>query len=416
MNNSADFDVALLVKLVALKAVTMVVSCLVVTATYLYFDVSLPYAQLITTLFVSAGLVFVWMGRLAFRVPVTEFEIFVLLVSDVVVLSLLIEQSGGSANPFTSSLLVPLALSAALLQKAYSLVIALIAVVIYANWTFGGEGHHMDHSKFSLHLYGMWINFLISAAILFVFITYAMDSVRRRESQLRSAREKILHDEQIVAVATLTATTAHALGSPLSTMAILVDEWAREGKLDAEKRVFKEQLDICKQYLAGVGSASSGVKVSQQTLLSVAEFYEALRDHFQLLRPASSVVFTIDESIGSQNILQNRSLLLALVNLIENALQSGGDAVKVNFRAGEAHLYIDIIDNGEGMSPGVKNSLGQPFISSKKGGWGLGVYLSNSTIEQFGGKISVHDGVEHGTEMLVEIALQADANVSTADH
>ncbi len=404
-NHSADFDQALLVKLIALKAVTLLVSCLVVLATYLYFKLDLPYQQLSSTLCVSAFVIVLWLVRLKIRVPVSEFEIFVLLVSDVVILSLLVDQTGGSANPFTSSLLVPLALSAALLRKRYSLSAVLVAVLVYANWTFGGDStEHINHSNFSLHLYGMWINFLISAAILFLFITYAMDSVRSRETQLQQAREKILRDEQLVAVATLTATTAHALGSPLSTMAILVEEWEREGELDDERRVFKEQLMICKKYLGGIGTVSRGVEVSQQSSMSVGDFFVELRHYFHLLHPEENVSFSLAPATEAKNILQNRSFLMALVNLIENSLQSGGDTTLVSFTSSNNFLRISILDNGVGLSIAVKNKMGKPFMSSKKGGWGLGVYLSNSTIEQFGGEISMHEGVNGGTETTVDIA------------
>ncbi len=404
-SHSADFDLPLLVKLIALKAVTLLVSCLVVLATYLYFKLELPYQELSHTLCVSAFVIVLWLVRLKIRVPVSELEIFVLLVSDVVILSLLVDQTGGSANPFTSSLLIPLALSAALLRKRYSLSAVLVAVLVYANWTFGGDSSaHMNHSNFSLHLYGMWINFLISAAILFLFITYAMDSVRSRESQLQNAREKILRDEQLVAVATLTATTAHALGSPLSTMAILVEEWEREGTLDDERRVFKEQLMICKKYLAGIGTVSRGVEVSQKVPMNVREFFIELRHYFHLLHPEENVSFAIDPAAEVKNILQNRSFLMGLVNLIENSLQSGGDRTSVKFINSDDFLKISILDNGAGLSSAVKNKMGKPFMSTKTGGWGLGVYLSNSTIEQFGGEISMHDGVNGGTETTVDIA------------
>lgn len=410
-SNSADFDLTLLVKLIALKAVMLLVSCLVVLATHLYFELELPYGQLRNILCVSAFVVVLWLLRLKIRIPVSEFEIFVLLVSDVIILSLLVDQTGGSANPFTSSLLVPLALSAALLRKPYSLSAALVAVLVYANWTFsGGSSAHMNHSNFSLHLYGMWINFLISAAILFLFITYAMDSVRSRETQLQNAREKILRDEQLVAVATLTATTAHALGSPLSTMAILVEEWERggegegENERDDERRIFKEQLMICKKYLAGIGTVSRGVDVSQQTSMSVNDFFVELRNYFHLLHPEDNVRFSIDPTIEEKSILQNRSFLMALVNLIENSLQSGGDSTSVSFVSLDDLLKISILDNGTGISAAVKNNMGKPFVSSKKGSWGLGVYLSNSTIEQFGGEISMHDGANGGTETTVDIA------------
>ncbi len=407
MQPARDFDKTLLVKLVALKIVTVMASVLVVIVTSLYFGVELPVKQFIWILGVCFVVAFIWLVRLPLKIPVTELEIFLLLLSDVLLVSLMIDRSGGSANPFTSYLLVPLALSAALLHKRFSLVIALTAVVVYASWTFGDEAHHMDHSNFELHIYGMWINFLITAIILFVFITYAMDSVKQREVQLQSAREKILRDEQLVAVASLTANTAHALGSPLSTMAILVDEWSRtngeSGELSGETKIFKEQIDVCKQYLASIGSASKSVALSEQKKDSVDEFFLTLKHHFQLLRPEERIAFDLDENVRVRSILQNGSLVLAVANLIENALQSGGSEVFVAFYENEGKLCISIVDDGPGLTPELKSQIGQPFISSKKGGWGLGVYLSNSTVEHFGGRIQMLDASGGGTETVIQL-------------
>ncbi len=408
MNSTFHAHDGLLFKLVAFKSVMLLVTVAVVFAAYHYFSMDLPYAQMGHVLGVSFVLVCLWVLRLTWRMPVMTVEVFLLLASDLVMLALLVDHSGGSANPFASSMLVPLALAAALLPKLYSLGLALVAVVIYAYWTFAGDGQHMDHSNFSLHLYGMWINFLLCAAILFVFITYAMESLRQREAQLQSAREKILRDEQLVAMATVTATTAHALGSPLSTMAIMLEEWEREGRLDEESHVFKEQLDICKRYLASIGKAHHSQEA--RYAITVTRCLDELKTRIQLLHPASEATFAAEDAVTSATLAFHHSLLLALVNLVENALQAGGDKVSVRACASDEGVCIVIADNGAGLSPDIKANLGQAFIASKKGGWGLGVYLSNSTVEQFGGNISIRDAVGGGTETLVYLPLTADTS------
>ncbi len=418
MKNTFHAGDGLLFKLVALKAVMLLAAVTVVFTVYHYFDMDLPYAQIGHVLGFGFVLVCLWVLRLTWRMPVMTVEVFLLLLSDLVMLVLLVDHSGGSANPFASSMLVPLALAAALLPKFYSLGLALIAVLVYAYWTFAGDGQHMDHSNFSLHLYGMWINFLLCAIILFVFITYAMDSLKQREAQLQSAREKILRDEQLVAMATITATTAHALGSPLSTMAILVDEWVREGRLDGDSQIFKEQLDVCKSYLANIGKTHQ--ELGESYGVAVRQCKDELQARIQLLHPASDVAFTLDASLSTRILLFNHALLLGLVNLVENALQAASDKVTVHFCAADEGLCIAITDNGEGLSPELKATLGQAFIASKKGGWGLGVYLSNSTVEQFGGSISIRDAASGGTETLVFLPLEAitsppDAMTSTTE-
>lgn len=420
MTSTLDYDKSLLKKLIALKCVTLIVSVLIVASVYFYFDIELQYESLVTTLIAGFVVLCLWSIRIALKFPVTELEIFFLLVSDIIILLFLIEQSGGNANPFTSSMLVPLALAAALLRKAYSLTVVILTVAIYAYWNFGGDEHsmgHMDHSNFSLHLYGMWINFLISAFILFIFVTYAMDSVRNREAELQEAREKILRDEQLVAIATVAATTAHALGTPLSTMSILLENWEGEALVgENEASIFREQLAICKNHLGNIGSATKSVASNEQIKAKVEDFYVDLRDHFHILRPTDNLTFSLGEGCRLCEIKQNRFLLLAIANLIENALEAGGDKTCVEFELFDHKLAIVITDDGEGLSQDLRDKLGKRFITSSKNGWGLGVYLSNSTIERFGGKISMLDHITGGTITTVELPLLASMDIQRSDN
>ena len=48
--------------------------------------------------------------------------------------------------------------------------------------------------------------------------------MRRRDQELAALRETALRDQQIVELGTLAAGTAHELNTPLSTLAILVEE------------------------------------------------------------------------------------------------------------------------------------------------------------------------------------------------
>ncbi len=408
MNKLLDFDKSTLLKLLGLKLLTLLLSALVLLFTYMTIDIELDYQRILLSIGLGLLVLVLWYFRSRLAFSVSEVEVFLLLASDILILSLLIHYSGGSANPFASSLLVPLALATALLTKKLSLAVVVLTLIIYAGWTFGGSGHaHVNHSMFSLHLYGMWVNFLLCAIILFVFITYATDSIKKREYHLQEAREKILRDEQLVAIATLTASTAHALGTPMSTMSIVTEEWEREGRMDAEKALLCEQLDICKKYLARIGDVVKDGHEDVVELHPVEELFGELRNQLLLLRPAEDLSFHLDESLKPFHLKNNRSLLFAMVNLVENAMQSGGDSTCVEFEKQGEELHIVISDSGEGLNPEMKKMLGNAFITSKKGGWGLGAYLSNSTVEKFGGKISMMDRESGGTRTVVVLPLTA---------
>ena len=70
----------------------------------------------------------------------------------------------------------------------------------------------------------MWANFAISAAIIIYFISRMASALKIQQQEIALQREAQLRDEQLLAVGTLAAGTAHELGTPLNTMKLLVDE------------------------------------------------------------------------------------------------------------------------------------------------------------------------------------------------
>ena len=147
--------------------------------------------------------------------------------------------TGGYTNPFVSLYLLPISLAAASLPRAYAWSIGALCGVCYSlvwrwhvplppvNARFG--------SDFDLHVAGMWVNFLIAAALIVFFVGRMARLVRRRDQELAALREAALRDQQIVELGTLAAGTAHELNTPLSTLAILVEELNESATTPAQR-------------------------------------------------------------------------------------------------------------------------------------------------------------------------------------
>ena len=94
------------------------------------------------------------------------------------------------------------------------------------------------------------------------------------------------------------------------------------------------------------------------------------------------------------------------VNLIQNAIESmpQGGEVKINVRKADTqYVCIQIQDNGNGIPPEVINRIGEPFLSTKETGTGLGIMISCRIIEGHHGTINFSSVVNKGTT--VEILL-----------
>src|SRR5699024_12004468 len=93
---------------------------------------------------------------------------------------------------------------------------------------------HYLMSDFDLHVIGMWVNFVLSAALLAGLFALLADNIRRRDAMITQAREDRLRNEHVVALGALAASAAHELSTPLSTVDLLADELALGVKGDAQ--------------------------------------------------------------------------------------------------------------------------------------------------------------------------------------
>ena len=79
-------------------------------------------------------------------------------------------------------------------------------------------------------------------------------------------------------------------------------------------------------------------------------------------------------------------------------------------RADDHHVYIDVIDNGKGMSPEVLNQIFEPFFTTKGAGegTGLGMAISQQIMEQHNGDIKVVSTEGVGTTFTLILPINND--------
>lgn len=94
-----------------------------------------------------------------------------------------------------------------------------------------------------------------------------------------------------------------------------------------------------------------------------------------------------------------------LVNMIKNAIEAtlNKKAVTISLSKDNEYIYIDITDQGVGLSEDEIKKIGTPFYSTKEKGTGLGLSVSFSIIRAMNGQIMTTSDMGKGTTFTIKL-------------
>lgn len=349
------------------------------------------------------------------------------LALDFLFVVVLLMYTGGAANPLISYLLVLLAVAATLLSGLWANVFAILAMVIYTAFLIVGirteaHGDHMVQS-FQLHLVGMWVTFVVSAALITIFVSRMAAAIRSRESSLAKFRENEMRNEQLVAIGTLAAGTAHALGTPLSTMSVLLsdlddqtEESLRQHPLKEDIHLLRQQVMRCKASLDQLTRFYNKNDQQHPGRMHVDAFDSAIRDYIINIHPNATISFDKAPDCSSWLISSDITIRHALINIIENAIRAAARQVTVQYAFDgdvEGMLQISVQDDGPGIPAQVMENMGEPFISTRPDSMGLGIFLANASIQRHGGTIEMFNIKGSGARTVIRLPVEAPVAAGT---
>lgn len=145
--------------------------------------------------------------------------------------------------------------------------------------------------------------------------------------------------------------------------------------------------------------------------LRLADPEPCVRDAARLVLPlfeerAASLSVRIQTPLG--NVLHDPDgLQRVIVSLLTNAAEAAGFGGCTELRAGPipgAGLWVEVDDDGPGISPSLRGSLFDLFVSTKEGSArGLGLAIAQEIVHHHGGRISVSSDPGKGSTFRVEI-------------
>ena len=326
---------------------------------------------------------------------------------DVILLTLLLYLSGGYTNPLISLYLLPVMVASMLLPRRQAWLLAAVVVALYALLMryyiplFGGSG---SSHGFQQHLVGMGFSFVLSVVLIVSVVARIVEQQRQQALQLAALRQQSMRRRAVTAIGAQAAFDAHALGTPLNTMLILLEE-LQSGGDDVRARTIPlllQQLQRCNRVLKTLTERGRALGGGDAERVSLSELVETTIAKWRNQHPATELALTRQGELSA--VVVDPMMEQSLQVLLDNAVEAGATAIRVDLTREAGEVKLIVADNGTGFDEAVLPVAGQETVSSKPHGKGLGLYLVGFMMEQMAGMMRVRNREQGGAEVRLQVA------------
>ncbi len=423
--------------LLVLRWVSVICQVLLFLSVYILFDFKVPLLLVSTIVAFQVGtnLFFTWYKR---KNEIGESLCMMVLMLDVLLLTVLIYNTGGAMNPFTFLYLVHVVLGAILTPTRWSWSLMLFTLfcygslflplnvwfhklclllpnIIYTNTLvhFCGNSQmmKMHGENMNLHLQGMLVAFAITSFFIVFMVGKIQKALIKHQRIVNNLREEKENNERLASLTTFAAGAAHEFSTPLSTIAVASKEMVYalekngDSELTSDALLIRDQVEKCREILFDM-SADAGEYMGEVAILV----------------PLDSLVMDVvrecQEKVETEIVVNNsnhnlvicmpvNTLKRTLRELVRNSCDAIHDRspVVINCSSDINFVYIDVQDNGEGMSSETVARAFDPFFTTKETGkgFGLGLYLAKTMAERFDGDLVLQSEPGKGTRAVLKL-------------
>ncbi|MGA9062191.1 MAG: ATP-binding protein [Terracidiphilus sp.] len=241
--------------------------------------------------------------------------------------------------------------------------------------------------------------------------------VWRDISERRAAEANLAESHRLASLGVLASGFSHELNTPLATVLTCVEGILREtpahqeGQID-EARIRENASIAREQILRCRGITQHFLRLSrgQRHEGAIVDLREAIAAAQRLVDPmarAHSVQIEVRPLMAALHVrADDAELQDLLINLLLNAIQASKPGSKVVISAqGGNDIRIRVSDEGCGIAPESLQKIFEPFFSLRRGGTGLGLFLSLNAVRNWGGDILVESTPGKGS--MFEVVLPA---------
>jgi len=364
----------------------------------------------------------------------SEREAIVHLSFDIVQLTSLLMLTGGLENPFTLLYIAPVVISATNLSLPATLGLAgftlsCVTLISFLHWPLPWDPNEPIELPL-FYLAGNWISLTLGIGFTLIYAWRTADEARGMQTALAAAQDALAREQRLSDLGALAAATAHELGTPLGTIAVVARELEREVPPDApwidDIRLLRSQADRCREILGKLAQHDTADDdVAAQRLPLGALLDEIAEPH----RGFGVEIKIAAHGEGSFSVRRRPEVIHGLGNLIENAVDFAVTTVTIDALWNAGEVRVAIADDGPGFDPSIFERLGEPYVTTRgasqnapdegdaeprnnHSGLGLGFFIAKTLIERTGGSVDFSNASRRGALVTVRwprVALEQPA-------
>ena len=341
------------------------------------------------------------------------------LLVDVAALTTQLYLSGGIVNPFVFLYLLQVVLGAVLLPRRHSWLLVAVTSLCVAGLALGHGPVDLPadpaRGLSDPYVQGLLLCFVLMAALSVVFVGRIGAILRARDARLAALRQRAAEEDHIVRMGLLASGAAHELGTPLSTIAVILGDWQHLPHFTSDPELLQDVTEMqaqvlrCKAIVTNILQTAGETRGEAPRQIRLRTFVDDIAGEWQRSRPATEFVFhnRIDDE-DNLPIIADTGLRQMLFNVMDNALEASPHWVRLQATVTEDDLRLVVSDHGPGFAREMLERIGKPYQSSKgTHGRGLGLFLSLNVARSLGGTIEAANLQGGGAAVTVTLPLQA---------
>ena len=225
--------------------------------------------------------------------------------------------------------------------------------------------------------------------------------------ELKTAHEKLIRSERLVAMSHLVQGVAHEIRNPVTTIGGFARRIKKTLKKDPGIDKYINAILVESQRLESLVRQVHEYTSVLAATLTVDDITATLNEVIHKFEPIAqqqgvSLVTKMEENLPLTRMASSQ-IMTALSNIMENAMESmpqGGELL-LEAKQRNCQLTIKIIDTGYGIRQEYLNSIYDPFFSSKTHGAGLGLAVVYQIVKNHDGDITIQSQEGKGTSVTI---------------